>query len=185
MTQKKRSKKPVRRITKRPARKAAATSRPPRIGSYWRGQGGVYAGLMRGTGKQDYHLILATDDASKLQDVELGLYGTEVKGASDAFDGAANTAALAKAGSPLAQKLAALKVDGHKDFYLPSRFESALLYANLRDLLETGYWHWTSTQSSAINAWYQDFDGGYQRWSSKSSKGRARAVRRVFTHSVI
>ena len=156
------------------------TLTPPAVGQYWKGQGGIYAGLMRGNaGKPDYHLILATADASKFRDVEYGLYGTEVTGAGDEFDGAANTAALAKAGSNLAKKLQALKIDGHADFYLPARFESALLYATVRDHLETAYWHWTSTQYSAYNAWYQGFSHGGQYWDSKDDKGRARAVRRI------
>jgi len=61
---------------------------------------------------------------------------------------------------------------------LPSRFESALLYANLQDQLDRNAWHWTGTQSSAASAWVQDFDHGYQCDVSKSFKARARAVRR-------
>lgn len=40
-------------------------------------------------------------------------------------------------------------------------------------------WYWTSTQYSALDAWYQDFDGGGQHADGKDDKGRARAVRRV------
>ena len=40
-------------------------------------------------------------------------------------------------------------------------------------------WYWASTQDSADNAWYQYFDIGYQDWSSKHHRGRARAVRQV------
>jgi hypothetical protein len=61
---------------------------------------------------------------------------------------------------------------------LPTRFESALLYANLRDQLDTSRWHWTGTQYSADNAWFQGFDYGYQHFNGKSFKARARAVRR-------
>jgi hypothetical protein len=38
-------------------------------------------------------------------------------------------------------------------------------------------WHWASTQYDGYGAWYQTFNGGDQDWSSKGSKGRARAVR--------
>lgn len=61
---------------------------------------------------------------------------------------------------------------------LPTRFEAALLYANLQDKVETGDWYWTSTQYSASSAWMQGFGHGSQDYGSKDYKGRARAVRR-------
>ncbi|MBH2020065.1 MAG: hypothetical protein I8H91_11085 [Burkholderiales bacterium] len=62
---------------------------------------------------------------------------------------------------------------------LPTRFESALLYANLHDKLEKEYWNWTGTQFSASSAVYQFFGYGGQGNSDKKSKARARAVRLV------
>ena len=62
---------------------------------------------------------------------------------------------------------------------LPTRFESALLYANVRDQLVTDEWHWTSTQDSAGFAWMQYFGYGNQDISYKFDTGRARAVRRL------
>ena len=62
---------------------------------------------------------------------------------------------------------------------LPTRFESALLYANVRDALDTSEWHWTDTQYSESLAWLQDFDGGYQGYYGKDGKLLARAVRRL------
>jgi hypothetical protein len=61
---------------------------------------------------------------------------------------------------------------------LPTRFESALLYANLRDKLDTDNWHWTGTQYSDYNAWSQYFSNSTQNCYYKSAKARARAVRR-------
>ena len=61
---------------------------------------------------------------------------------------------------------------------LPTRFESALLYANLRDKLDTERWHWTGTQYSSDDAWGQDFGYGYQLNYGKDVEARARAVRR-------
>ena len=61
---------------------------------------------------------------------------------------------------------------------LPTRLESALLYANLRDKFDTGCWYWTGTQYSADNAWLQFFGYGYQDGCDKEDAGRARAVRR-------
>lgn len=61
---------------------------------------------------------------------------------------------------------------------LPTRFESALLYANLRDKFDTDCWYWTGTQYSDSNAWDQTFSRGNQGYGNKSAGGRARAVRR-------
>jgi hypothetical protein len=62
---------------------------------------------------------------------------------------------------------------------LPTRFESALLYANLRDQFDTNNWHWTATQFSAGSAWIQDFNYGSQRSYDKDNEFLARAVRRL------
>lgn len=64
---------------------------------------------------------------------------------------------------------------------LPTRDESALLYANVRDQIDQDYWHWTATQhaSGPSSAWIQDFTYGYQYGHRKGLHGRARAVRRV------
>jgi hypothetical protein len=63
---------------------------------------------------------------------------------------------------------------------LPTRFESALLYANLRDEFDTSRWHWTATQYSDACAWYQDFTTGTQHYyDGKTNEFLARAVRRL------
>lgn len=62
---------------------------------------------------------------------------------------------------------------------LPTRFESALLYANVRDKLDTDGWYWTGTQYSDNGAFDQGFYDGTQYNDSKSYEGRARAVRRL------
>ena len=51
---------------------------------------------------------------------------------------------------------------------LPTRFESALLYTNLRDRMDTEKVHWTGTQYSADDAWYQDFGNGNQASSTRA-----------------
>jgi len=61
---------------------------------------------------------------------------------------------------------------------LPTRDESALLYAHLRDKIDSSGWYWTSTQYSAGYAWGQYFSHGGQHDSSKWDEARARAVRR-------
>jgi hypothetical protein len=62
---------------------------------------------------------------------------------------------------------------------LLTRFESALIYANLRGHVATEQWHWTGMQSSSRSAWFQNFDSGDQSTFSKGGKARARAVRRL------
>lgn len=62
---------------------------------------------------------------------------------------------------------------------LPTRQESALLYANLKPAFEPT-WHWTSEQYAgfASVAWFQDFDDGGQDSSGKGYELHVRAVRR-------
>lgn len=64
---------------------------------------------------------------------------------------------------------------------LPTRDESALLYANVRDLLDQDHWYWTSTPhaSEPSWAWYQGVYDGGQYDDRKDLHLRARAVRRV------
>ena len=64
---------------------------------------------------------------------------------------------------------------------LPTRFESALLYANVRDQIDTDYWYWTATPDAGYDdcALVQDIDYGDQFAARKDEHFRARAVRRV------
>jgi hypothetical protein len=154
---------------------------PPAIGQYWPGQGGVYAGLVRGEdGQPDYHLVVPTDAAATAKEIAWGAAGESEDDAGYARDGLANTRALCASehDHPAAQWAAALEIEGHRDFYLPSRFELALCYANVRELFEER-WHWSSTQYSPYGAWVQYFDDGTQTSVLKDYDYRARAVRRV------
>jgi hypothetical protein len=57
---------------------------------------------------------------------------------------------------------------------LPTRFESALLYANLRDEFDQSKWHWTATQYSDDFAWNQTFAHGTQYDDAKAGEFLAR-----------
>jgi hypothetical protein len=76
---------------------------------------------------------------------------------------------------PDAMALAEQRTDGAR---LPTRFESALLYAHLRDQFDTSEWHWTGTQYSAGSAWDQFFYYGTQHDNGKTVEARVRLVRR-------
>jgi hypothetical protein len=129
---------------------APITTQPPRIGDYWTGMGGIYCGVARGEeGQADHYLILAA--IAPEQDFTW------------------------KAGQEFAKTVEA---DGHKDFALPSRFESALLYANVQDKLDTDCYHWTGTQYGEDAAWSQFFSNGHQYDYFKASARRCRFVRR-------
>ena len=112
-------------------------------------QGGLYAGICRGAdGAPDYHLVLS--EATPAKDLNW----------SDA-------AAWAKQPH-----------NGHDDWSLPNRRESALLFSSLKN--EIGdEWHWTGEKYNGSSAWGQYFGTGGQNLSHKSYEGRCRAVRRI------
>lgn len=121
------------------------------IGAIWPGEGGIYAGVMRGRdGGPDYHLIVGPE-----------------------YDGALQW-------QPAMEWATGLKLHGYKDFTLPYRNEQALLFANVPELFKREY-YWSREQlaENADYAWGQTFGNGYQFYWSKVSYHRARAVRRL------
>jgi hypothetical protein len=169
--------------TKKSVRKAApAKSVAPkflRIGEVWKGEGGQYMGTICGEGDQpDYRLVLAPAKQGALK----GIYGPKehIKGAESELDGMANTQAMAAAGSELAKKALAVKIEGHGDYYIPSRREARLLQINSRTPIAEG-WYWTSTQYRDwdAHAWAQYFGDGSQDGFRKSNEFPVRLVRRV------
>lgn len=103
-----------------------------------------------------------------------GKYGEDVDGAKSLSDGAANTRAMAEAGSDIAVK--ALELDAH----IPSYLEGALLMAAKAEGLVTlrdDRWHWLSSQFSANTAYYLDFEDGWLSNYAKFSERVARPVR--------
>jgi hypothetical protein len=156
-----------------------ATTWFPRIGQPWPGQG-IYAGIVRGEpGLPDYHLFASESPASAHDKLAWGGYELDAPGANSTLDGRANTLALVDSHTdhPAAEWCHALAVDGHRDWYLPSRRELRLCWVNVPELFATG-WYWSSTQYSRHGAWYQLFDVGYQDGDDKDGQARVRAVRR-------
>ncbi|OOG85747.1 hypothetical protein B0E42_13170 [Pseudomonas sp. A25(2017)] len=102
-----------------------------------------------------------------------GKYGEDISGAKSLSDGAANTRAMAEAGSDIAVK--ALELDAH----IPSYLEGALLMAAKADgvvTLREDRWHHLSTQFSAYSAYFMDFEAG---WLGDFVKDDERLVRPV------
>lgn len=159
---------------------AQAQTTPPKIGDYWPGQGGIYAGIIRDPAtKQQWHLIMHEQEITS---TEWGGYGHAIN-ANSYYDGLANTTAM-KAMEvtglhfPILKHISNLHIDGHSDFYLPAQRELNLLFINLNDLCGKVF-HWSSTQCSADCAWLQGFEQGRQRISLKDSSLAAPAVRRL------
>ena len=145
---------------------------PPLPGEYWFEEQGFYAGIT----PSGWHLILPDSPSCYFQDIPWGTSALQpIDGADSEHDGLANTHAMARANSELALRICALP----GTCYLPSRFESALLYATLYKQIARGDWYWTSTQYSSRNAWFQYFSTGFQLNNSKDLRARARAVRRL------
>lgn len=157
-----------------------ASSVPP-LGSYWPGEGGHYAGLVRGeNGQPDYYLIVAGGAAAEFR-AEYGGYEHKTEGADSAGDGQANTRALLSDSEdhPAAKLASEYAADGHADFYLPARRELQVAEANTPELFSKGY-HWSSTQYSADLAYTMDFEGGWQDLNDKGNERLVRPVRRKF-----
>ena len=152
----------------------------PRIGERWPGQGGFNGGVARDADGNPYWLIVSPADVGSFSDIEWGGRGLAASDAQSEFAGLSNTKALLALNNtfPAASKCAAVSCEGHSDYYLPSKRELAVLYANVKELFGA-YWHWSSTQCSANDAWFQYFNDGYQLNANKYGTGRARAVRRL------
>ena len=141
--------------------------------------GGLYAGRFV-LGEDVFGLVAAPADGGELAATPWGK-AKRVSGALFYNDGLVNTAAMADAGSTLAQWAQGLRIGGFADWYIPSRLEALILFGAIGTV--GGFareWHWTSTQyaDDAGYAWFQSFYYGHQHYGRKGSVLRARAVRR-------
>jgi hypothetical protein len=122
---------------------------------------------------------------------EWGAYGKDVKGTETKVgSGKRNTeliiAFLKETGETgkAAQMCASLNINGRKDWFLPSRDELNFMYENLKRKGIGNFsneWYWSSSQDGSYDgdyAWGQDFDDGYQSYTSgKNITLSVRAVR--------
>ena len=93
--------------------------------------GGFYAGRFQLDGAE-HALIVAPKAHGEHGASAWGEYGQDIEGAHSYNDGRANTEAMAAAGSALGQWALQLDIEGHTDWYLPSRDELELCYRNLK-----------------------------------------------------
>lgn len=100
-------------------------------------EGGFYAGRLQIDGQQ-YALIVAPKAEGETTG-KWGEYNQDVPGARSYNDGHANTAAMAEAGSALAQWALSLNIGNYADWYLPSRDELEMLYRNLKPTDDENY----------------------------------------------
>jgi len=149
----------------------------PIVGQYWQGHGGIYAGLIR-EGDQQFHLIMATGEQAAAK-LPWGKFGEEIEGEFSFVNGQHNTQLILAADpeNAAAKFVTTINIEGHTDFYWPAQKEQNLLYINLQDQCDA-VWHWSSTQYSAHDAWFTDFEDGYQDLSYKDYSYAVRAVRR-------
>jgi hypothetical protein len=109
-----------------------------------------------------------------------GCFGTDISGANGTAVGTGepNTADIIVGCD---ESTAALVASTYgPGWYLPSRDELNILFVLNEDGIGSGYeptFYWSSSETSAGNAWYQSFDGGFQFASDKRVTARVRAVR--------
>ncbi|EOV0943128.1 hypothetical protein ACWPX1_23525 [Pseudomonas aeruginosa] len=109
---------------------------------------------------------------------EWGEYGQNVGGAASYRDGASNTVAMAEAGSPIAKQ--ALEIGA--GVFIPSALELALLFSAKQAGELPGFsdhWYWSSSQYSALSAFYAGFYDGDTNYGGKLYDLRVRPVRKI------
>ncbi len=147
-------------------------SAKPKIGEYWVGQGGLYAGDFRGSSGVVYGLIVAPGN-----DVGRAAWGPAGERDLSDWDGLDNTNRLRNE-CPAAKLAAGFKRDEHQDFYLPARRELQLAVANVPHLFGKESWYWSSTPYSEDYAWAVDFEYGYTDGRTRRLEFRVRPFRR-------
>lgn len=154
----------------------------PRVGAYWEGEGGLNSGIFTPRDGSEPR-ILIVDLVQMLQRKRWGKTGN-VAGATNLFDGAANTRAILEADpdNEIAKHATSLDIDGHRDFFWPSIFELTHLFVTVGDkILEAldGYGAWSATQRPDYPSYacVQFFDDGGQVWGHKDYEFGAVAVR--------
>ncbi|MBL7091553.1 DUF1566 domain-containing protein [Acidovorax sp.] len=158
----------------------------PLFGALLATHGGHFGAILRGAaadGSEDFALIVA-EQSAEIEDAVWSEDYTTIAGADSKTDGRANTEAMAAAGLQLAQRIQALDLGGHTDWYLPAAAELRALSATVPELFNPQDYYWSSTQYSRYGAWCQAFECGDSGADRKDDEFRARPVRRVQLHTL-
>lgn len=99
-------------------------------------EGGFFAGVVQIDGQQ-YGVVVAPKTEGEMR----GTWGERGKDidAKHLADGAANTKAMAEAGSEIGKWAQGLDINGHQDWYIPARDELELIYRNLKPTEQENY----------------------------------------------
>ncbi len=156
----------------------------PAFGTFIAGQGGHLAAIMRGhtidgIEQPPYALLVSSQQAGEIDACTWGEYAKEIEGSTSRTNGQANTATMLAAECPAAMKVAAIEIDGHKDWFLPSLGQLNAAAANVPELFDKDGWYWTSTQYSRLSAFVQAFEYGDSYWDGKGNPLRVRAFRAI------
>lgn len=151
---------------------AQATCKHYTIGERVPGQGGIFAGDIRGDDGVPYGLIIPDKE-----DIGRAKWGQDGARNLSSWDGLVNTNRL-RIQCPAAKLASDYEADGHVDFYLPSRREMMVAAANLPHLFGKESYYWTSTPYGSSRAWCVDFELGFVDVSSRYSEFRVRPFRR-------
>ena len=103
-------------------------------------EGGYFGGIINVNGMHK-GVIWAPKKEGQITSIVLPT-GHRIEGGTSAFDCTANMEALLKAGSPAAQQIEALEINGTKGWLFPSR-----------DVLELGYRHFKPTSYENYCSW--------------------------------
>lgn len=145
------------------------------LGEYVPGQGGHFAGDIRGDDGVTYGLIVPS--ISEDRKAKWGSNGSLPD--LSKWDGLSNTNGLLIRGdSYCAAELAhEFEADGHVDFYLPAQRELMVAFANVPHLFEDGY-YWSSTSYGSDGAWIVTFEDGHVYIGARGYEFRFRPFRR-------
>jgi hypothetical protein len=120
--------------------------------------GGYFAGVIDVYGRP--HALVVAGNDGELRDIWSD-DSAPVDGAVSRFDGKANTFAMSRAGSKLAQAAQAIAIGGHDDWYIPSRDELDLLYRAFKPTEQRNYADGTDGENQfavpAVKPYTKDF----------------------------
>ena len=156
--------------------------------------GGFYAGEMT-IGGELYALIVASKAEGEKLEIQYKKSDRHTADGTDSDDdGLTNSSKINDENPPAALFCQSLEIGDHKDWYLPSRDELAMLCRNLGPRRKNTpeafcsggteafepqcYWSSTEFASYSYFAWFVSFYGGFQYYGSKLSTFGVRAVRR-------